>query len=177
MAVQIGARPDSGFDDPIGMLKDCHRRIEHFLNTICAVVERAHARRLSEEEAAAVEAALHYFRVGGKRHSADEEESLFPRMREDAALANLPELGKLENEHREANSLHETVGVLCSAWIRVGRLNAANEQQLVSATQRLRRLYAEHIEMEETVVFPRAAAALDGKTIAVIGEEFRARRA
>ena len=24
MAIQIGAKPDSGFDDPIGMLKDCH---------------------------------------------------------------------------------------------------------------------------------------------------------
>jgi len=177
MAVQIGARPDSGFDDPIGMLKDCHRRIEHFLNTICLVVERARARRLSEEEAAAVEAALLYFRVGGKRHSADEEESLFPRMREDAALSNLPELAKLENEHREANRLHEIVSLLCLDWIRNGRLNAENEQQLASATQRLNRLYTEHIEMEENVVFPRAAAALDGKTIAVIGEEFRTRRA
>lgn len=30
MAFQIGAKPDSSFDDPIGMLKDCHRRIESF---------------------------------------------------------------------------------------------------------------------------------------------------
>ena len=177
MAVQIGARRDSGFDDPIGMLKDCHRRIEHFLNTICLVVERARARRLSEEEASAIEAALLYFRVGGRRHSADEEESLFPRMRQDAALAGMPELLKLENEHREANRLHEVVSLLCLAWIRNGRLNAENEQQLASAMQRLKGLYVEHIEVEETVVFPRAAAALDGKTIAVIGEEFRGRRA
>ena len=35
MGIQIGAKPDSGFDDPIGMLKDCHRRIEHFLQS-CA---------------------------------------------------------------------------------------------------------------------------------------------
>jgi hypothetical protein len=46
MAVQIGAKPDSGFDDPIGMLKDCHRRIEHFLDILCLVAERAHARAL-----------------------------------------------------------------------------------------------------------------------------------
>jgi len=177
MAVQIGARPDSGFDDPIGMLKDCHRRIEQFLNTICTVVERAHARSLSEEEAAAIEAALYYFRVGGKRHTADEEESLFPRLRADATLANLPELGRLEDEHYEAKELHDRVSLLFTAWIRNGRLNAENEQQLASATQRLKSLYTEHIEMEETVVFPRAGAALDGKTIAVIGEEFRARRA
>ena len=41
MAIQIGAKPDSGFDDPIGMLKDCHRRIESFLGILCVVVDRA----------------------------------------------------------------------------------------------------------------------------------------
>ena len=34
MAIQIGAKPDSGFDDPIGMLKDCHRD-ESFLGILC----------------------------------------------------------------------------------------------------------------------------------------------
>lgn len=34
MAVQIGAKPDSGFDDPIGMLEDCHRRSEAFLGIL-----------------------------------------------------------------------------------------------------------------------------------------------
>ena len=41
MSVQIGAKPDSGFDDPLGMLKDCHRRIEHFLGILRLVAERA----------------------------------------------------------------------------------------------------------------------------------------
>ncbi len=75
MGIQIGAKPDSGFDDPLGMLKDCHCRIEHFLGILCVVVERALGRTLTEEEIAAVEAALNYFRVGGQRHTADEEES------------------------------------------------------------------------------------------------------
>jgi hemerythrin-like domain-containing protein len=176
MGVQIGAKPDSGFDDPIGMLRDCHRRIEHFLRSLCVVVERARGRSLSAEEAAAVEGALRYFRSGGQRHTADEEESLFPRMREDAVLAKLPELEELENEHREANALHQTVDKLYSTWIKGGQLPNENEMLLRAATQRLQVLYTEHIEMEEKVVFPLATQVLDGKTIAVIGEEFRARR-
>lgn len=40
IGIQIGAKPDSGFDDPIEMLKDCHRRIENFLRILCVVVER-----------------------------------------------------------------------------------------------------------------------------------------
>ena len=39
MGIQISAKPDSGFDDPLGMLKDCHRRIEHFLDIFCIVAE------------------------------------------------------------------------------------------------------------------------------------------
>ena len=177
MGIQIGAKPDSGFDDPIGMLKDCHRRIEHFLKIICIVVERARTRSLSHEEKAAVEAALHYFRVGGQRHTADEEDSLFPRMRANAALTNLRELGHLESEHREANQLHEDVDALYSFWIGKGRLSAEDEEKLTSATQRLQSLYAEHIRIEESVVFPRATESLDSNTIAAIGAEFRARRA
>ena len=41
MAIQIGGKPDSGFDDPIGMLIDCHRRIERFLHVLCVVASRA----------------------------------------------------------------------------------------------------------------------------------------
>ena len=58
MAIQIGAKPDSGFDDPIGMLKDCHRRIERFLGILCVVVDRARGRSLTGEERDAVNAAL-----------------------------------------------------------------------------------------------------------------------
>ena len=69
MGIQIGAKPDSGFDDPIEMLKDCHRRIENFLRILCVVVERAAGRAMTDEEAAAVKSALHYLRVGGQRHT------------------------------------------------------------------------------------------------------------
>src|ERR1700761_783023 len=88
MAIQIGAKPDSGFDDPIGMLKDCHRRIESFLGILCVVVEREQGRTLRDEERVAVQAALQYFRTGGKRHTADEEESLFPRLRKSDARSS-----------------------------------------------------------------------------------------
>ena len=182
MAVQIGAKPDSGFDDPIGMLTDCHRRIEHFLGILCAVAERARGRALMEEESAAVQAALQYFRIGGQRHTADEEESLFPRLRasaaDDAAAADdAGEIGALESDHQEANDLHALVETLFSGWIARSRLSDEEQSRLESMTRQLQRLYEEHIRVEEQVVFPRAASQLDRQTLAAIGEEFRARRA
>ena len=177
MGIQIGAKPDSGFDDPIGMLKDCHRRIEQFLRILCLVVERAPGRALTEEEAAAVQSALTYFKVGGQRHTADEEESLFPRMRTAQNTAGaVQEIDALEHQHREADDLHMAVDKLYSRWVEGKALSAEDEEWLRTATQRLKKLYEGHIKVEESLVFPRAAEGLDKDAIAAIGQEFRERR-
>lgn len=34
MAVNLGEKPLATFSEPIEMLKDCHRRIEHFLGVL-----------------------------------------------------------------------------------------------------------------------------------------------
>ena len=176
MGIQIGARPDAGFDDPLGMLHDCHRRIEHFLNIICVVADRAAGRPLSEEESAAIQAALSYFRTGGQRHNADEEQSLFPRMRA-AGVDPVPEIGALEHDHRDAELLHAKVDSLYSSWIASQFLPPEQQSELKAATDQLRSLYGQHIQIEEKIVFPRAAQTLTRETLAAIGQEFRQRRA
>jgi hemerythrin-like domain-containing protein len=176
MAVQIGAKPDSGFDDPIGMLKDCHRRIERFLHILSVVADSAAGRSLTEEETSAVQSALQYFRTGGQRHTADEEESLFPRLRAALGVGSLEEIGALEDEHRTANSLHQTVETLYLAWMAGGMQSQEDEERLGLVTKRLKQLYEAHIEVEERVVFPQAAEMLDSQAVTAIGEELRARR-
>ena len=177
MGIQIGAKPDAGFDDPIEMLKDCHRRIEQFLHVLCLVVERAPGRSLSEEEAAAVKSALTYFRVGGQRHTADEEESLFPRMRSETRTSGaLKEIEALEADHRQADDLHAAVEKLYTSWLEGKPLTPEEEQKLRAAAERLKQLYEGHIRIEENLVFPRAAEGLNVETIAEIGQEFQARR-
>lgn len=173
MGIQIGAKPDSGFDDPIGMLKDCHRRIEHFLGILCAVVDRAQNRSLTEEETVALHAAFNYFRTGGQRHTADEEESLFPRL---VVAGGFGELDALEHDHVEAGQLHADVEALYRFWISDGSLTDLQLRRLLSSTARLRNLYQAHIAIEDNTVFPKAAELLDKSVIGVIGQEFRARR-
>jgi hemerythrin-like domain-containing protein len=176
MAIQIGAKPDSGFDDPLGMLRDCHRRIERFLHVLCVVAAQASSRSLNKEESAAVTAALHYFREGGRRHNADEEESLFPRLcaaQPDDFQANL---AHLEDDHRQTERLHQRVEAFYREWIDSATLSSSEHQALLSATSELQRIYTEHIRLEESIVFPHAAQTLDKTAIAVIGSEFQARR-
>jgi iron-sulfur cluster repair protein YtfE (RIC family) len=158
------------------MLKDCHRRIEHFLDILCQVAERAHARSLTDEERPAVQAALRYFHTGGERHAADEEESLFPRLRVEPTAGILEDIDRLESDHHHAADLQEPVDWLYTAWISTGMLESNEQQQLLSQTQRLKRLYAEHIQIEETIVFPHAAQVLNSQVLAAMGSEFSARR-
>ena len=175
MAIQIGAKPDSGFDDPIGMLKDCHRRIESFLRMLCVVVERAQGRELTVDERHAVQAALQYFRTGGARHTMDEEQSLFPGCA-NPYTESFKEIDRLEADHHEAGELHGSVELLYLRWIESNTLGFEEKQQLLSQTARLKQLYADHIQVEETIVFARAIEVLDSHAIAAIGTEFRFRR-
>ena len=175
MAIQIGAKLDSGFNDPIGMLKDCHRRIESFLGILCLVVQRAQGRTLTDEERDGIESALRYFRTGGQRHTADEEQSVFPRLRKVASDA-LEQIDSLEKDHREANHLHDSVERSYSIWIECGSLSPTETSSLLAETARLKQLYSDHIEVEEAIVFARAVQVLDSDAIAEIGAEFRHRR-
>jgi hemerythrin-like domain-containing protein len=176
MAVQIGAKPDSGFDDPIGLLKDCHRRIEKFLAIVCKVAVQARGRRLTAEEQTAIESSMRYFRQSGPRHNADEEDSLFPRLRAFAGPHNLEKIAALEHQHHIASGLHEEVDHLYKAWIADGTLTPLQHELLKADCGELKQIYEEHIDAEETTVFPLAAEFLDAKTIAAMGDEFRARR-
>ena len=117
MPVQIGARAHS-FSDPTGLLSDCHRRIEMFLGSLQHVAEVID-RPLTDDARAVLESALRYFRESAPKHTADEEESLFPRLRElqDPEIEKaLAALDALEADHRKANTLHaeiDTLGIRC----------------------------------------------------------------
>jgi hypothetical protein len=44
MPFPIGRRPDHGFDEPLGLLSDCHRRIEDFLQVLITLAEQVNGR-------------------------------------------------------------------------------------------------------------------------------------
>jgi Hemerythrin HHE cation binding domain len=80
MPVQIGAKTHN-FTDPTGLLSDCHRRIEMFLGTLEAV-SKLIDHPATEETSRALASALRYFGEAAPKHTADEEESLFSRLRQ-----------------------------------------------------------------------------------------------
>ena len=163
MPIVIGAKRESDFTDPIGMLGDCHRRIEMFLNVLVRVAEQAQGETLNEEQRGALETAIRYFREAAPKHTADEEESLFPRLRriESADVrALMARIESLEEEHVCADRSHGEVDSLGRLWLKDGTLPADQAARLLTLLLQLRDLYRHHIATEDNEVFPAAAAAL-----------------
>jgi hemerythrin-like domain-containing protein len=177
MPVQIGAKTHN-FTDPTGLLSDCHRRIEMFLETLAAAGKVMHEPP-SDVTARALQAALVYFRQAAPKHTADEEESLFPRLRgrEEAELRSaLSTLDRLEKDHDTVSPLHAAVERLAETFLETGSLSASHIQAFQTAVARLQEIYREHIRVEDSMVFPLAARLLNESEKSAIAQEMAARR-
>jgi hemerythrin-like domain-containing protein len=176
MPLQIGAAPDHDFDEPLGLLSDCHRRIEHFLDILIETERHAAGAPLTSPQRGDLEASLRYFAVAAPKHTADEEQSLFPRLRavSDPAVTHALEL--LERDHDEAEQLHATVDHLVRQWFAHNILDAAEARALREHLAALRHLYQQHICIEDRDVFPAAARLLSATQIHEVGREMAERR-
>ncbi|HVZ16875.1 MAG TPA: hemerythrin domain-containing protein [Terriglobales bacterium] len=177
MPVQIGSATHS-FSDPTGLLSDCHRRVEMFIGSLKAVADSSD-RELSDESRRALETSLRYFREAAPKHTADEEESLFPRLRKikDPALRSaLERLDFLEKDHRWAEPLHAEVDELGTRYLQAGKLNQRDSEQFRSTVTQLFEMYRRHIEVEDRDVFPIAKKVLGPEISREIAAEMEARR-
>jgi hemerythrin-like domain-containing protein len=178
MPVQIGAKTHH-FDDPTGLLSDCHRRIEMFMRALEAVAMVIDSPP-DEETKKALETALRYFHEAAPKHTADEEESLFPRLRElqspeiESAFSKLEEL---EGEHRWAEPLHAQLESLGLEYLSRGQLSPIQAEAFRTAVMQLSQMYKRHIAVEDGTLFPVAAKVLADNQKQAIAAEMAKRRA
>jgi len=175
----IGDKPESSFADPMGLLTDCHRRIERFLSVLVQVSTQAHGSSLTSEQHVALQTALRYFREAAPRHTADEEETLFPRLRSldrPELKTLLQKINSLESDHARAGRSHSEVDRLGQEWLASGSLERGDAERFARLVDELAGLYREHIGTEERELFPAAAAVLEASQREVMGREMRARR-
>lgn len=174
----LGRHPDHDFDQPLGLLSDCHRRIEMFLGILLRVAHEMRGKPLGAEAIEAVRKAKRYFSEAAPRHTADEEESLFPRVRAalDEKTESLTALDRLSHEHETADCLHARADALLARWLGDGILSGEDSAELTSVLEQLDQLYKTHIEIEESVVFPLAGRLLSQPELTQVGSEMKARR-
>jgi hemerythrin-like domain-containing protein len=179
MPIQIGGQTSHGFGEPLGLLSDCHRRIEHFLQLLVTVDRQVSGGPLGPDHRRALESALTYFETAAPRHTADEEDSLFPRLRASAdpdAAQALSLLARLEHDHDAAEHHHTAVHTFVHRWLEHNALGAVDVAALRGHLDALQDLYRAHIAVEDHDLFPAAARVLDTGTLEDIGREMAARR-
>jgi iron-sulfur cluster repair protein YtfE (RIC family) len=177
--LRIGQRPDHGFDRPLGLLSDCHRRIEHFLGALLTITGDARGGAMTDAQRAQLDAAATYFAVAAPRHTADEEVSLFPRLRDSqdpAAARALQIVAGLEADHQAADQHHQAVDGLVRRWLSDGSLAPVEVEELSRRLTALQRIYQSHIATEDEILFPVAARLLTDLQLRAIGLEMAGRR-
>lgn len=170
---------DNSFRNPLGLMSDCHRRIEMFFDRLLEIARADRGGRLSESRREALDTALRYFAAGAPLHTQDEEESLFPRLRAEgspAALAAIKVLEALDEDHRAAEAAHLEIDTLGRRWLADGTLGAEEAERLIDLIVSLRETYRRHIDVEDNLLFPLAGKVLAAEVIEKVGREMAERR-
>lgn len=167
--------PAAGFDDPLALLQACHERIRKHLD----LLERlgAHVARMGADEEArrAASSVLRYFSLAGVHHHDDEEQDLFPRLREQAGPTATPALECLVEQ------LSDEHGRLMEAWERLvpslericdGGEAALDAMGILAFVQPMRT----HLAVEESRLLPLAARILSTAELCAIGRAMARRR-
>lgn len=179
MPITIGKKVESDYSNPLGLLSDCHRRIEQFLDVLMRVTSEALGADLNRDQRHALEVALRYFREAAPKHTRDEEKSLFPRMlasSDQRARSVIPLLDELHSDHELADAGHVEVEALGGRWLSDGVLSTESTARLSELLDQLHSAYQRHIAVEDNEVFPLAGRILSDAELAAVGREMAARR-
>lgn len=173
MLTKISSHRRSAPADLVSLLLECHERIRAFI----ALAQRVgtHLEASDEEIIEACRRIERYFTQAFPLHVADEEEGILPRLRGrdldvDRALREMH-----EQHARHGPKLAELLRA--TAAVRQRPRERQLRESLASAAVSLELELAEHLLLEETVVFPAVGGMLSEDVQALIVEELRQRRA
>ena len=159
-------------DGPLEHLSACHRRIEHRLDVLQRASDLLAER--AEEALHAIANSLRFMDTSGVLHTVDEEESLFPRLRQAMSASEMEYLEGLESQHREAESLYESLKETV-ARLQFDR-SQADIQRYRDLVSRLNAVYRAHIASEDDTLITLAERVLSGDQLSMIQSEMRSRR-
>ena len=160
---------------PLEMLQSCHARIRHFVRLSRTLVEAADAPHYEIAEAAG--ALVRYFSHALPLHEADENETLFPLLHNASPLGSpLREAAKaMVEQHQAIDELVPELLSLCDLIRRQPQYLPGLACRLQLVTAALDQIFASHLNMEETVIFP-ALQHFTPAQIAKISREMQQRR-
>ena len=159
-----------GFDEPLALLRACHKNILAHCDRLDALLVHVDKQGIDNDARKAARDILRYFSTSALLHHRDEEEDLFPRLnRQSIRIAEL--IRDLKQEHTKLDKLWENIAPelkqLPDNGFSDGFLQAARDFCTLSR---------QHVNRENMEFLPLAASSLSQLELADIGEAMAARR-
>lgn len=164
-----GTSSSASFDDPMALLHACHGKVRHFAGLALRLAGHVASRGADADASAAAGNILRYFDIAAPLHHADEEEDLFPALRQLA----LPEL---DQAMAALEAEHVSLAVYWAAvrrWLQTlldGTPSAPPPELSLFASS-----YPAHADHEEATVYG-YASQLDAATLNRLGRRMAERR-
>ncbi len=169
------------FTKPLDVLFHCHQKIAANLETLRSTTAELRESRGENFKVlfGTIDTVLNLFFTTGVKHTLDEEESLFPRMRQygDSIVSEVFDvIGQLETQHKRAVSIENSIKKM---YLDMVTKEEPDENKLLlfnDLGESLYDLYRPHIQMENEFVFPAAAEILSHEELLAVGREMYQRR-
>jgi hemerythrin-like domain-containing protein len=172
----VGHRaPSAGFDSPFDMLEACHERVRRMLTLLTRLEQHLHQHGCDHQARQAAVDVMRYFDQAAPLHHQDEELHVFPLLLESADPSLHAVVQTLLEQHK---SMEQIWARLRSVLQDLSRCEDGQSFTGLPAgeVQAFSELYAQHIRLEEHIVYPKARAALTPEGLRVIGEDMMTRR-
>ena len=167
----------ASFDSPIEMMKLCHEKVRRFARLTQRLGRHMEKSSIDAAAKEAAESVLRYFTIAAPLHHEDEEDDLFPALRN----LSIERLGVTEHEvlHRNLQELEAEHVQLTALWHQIATwLNALLQDIATPPPQCLNTFaitYTAHADREEKYIYP-YAEALAPVTLNRIGQRMAKRR-
>jgi hemerythrin-like domain-containing protein len=167
--------PAPDFSEPLELLHACHGRIEQQCATLLRLPEHLAQFGSDAQAQQAAERVSRYFSSAGQYHHEDEEQDLFPLLRQAAINSDEQHiLSLLDNLVAQHGDMFEAWQTLQPYLAEISRGGAVTPEALPVA--RFVELYRRHIALEEADMLPYARQALSPLQLQTLGKNMAARR-
>jgi hemerythrin-like domain-containing protein len=168
----------AGFEEPFEMLSACHERVERMLRLIIRLQEHLQDKGLDDQVRQAARDIMRYFDLAAPLHHEDEERHVFPPLMCGADAEVKALVLRLIQDHRQMEIAWQGARAVLLALAEQGEQPAfagLTVWQKVALND-FARLYRQHLDDEDRVVYPVARAQLAPEAVARMSEDMMARR-
>ena len=159
-----------GFDEPLALLRACHKNITDHCERLENLIIHINAQGIDDEARKAARNIIRYFSTSALLHHRDEEEDLFPRMnRQSIRIAEL--IRDLKQEHVKLDQLWD---IITPELKKLPDENFSDD--FLQASSEFCALSRQHVNRENMEFLPLAASSLSELELKDIGESMAERR-